>query len=96
MALFQATDPIDPADTGVDYKIDWAPYIGALTIIASEWRIEGPDSVMTISGDTLTATSTFVDVDGGTHDTKYDAVNKVTLSNGKKRERSIQIPVYNL
>lgn len=84
----------DPAAT-LDYAVDWqAVYLDGQSIIQSQWRI-APDAVdcMTVTDAGQVGGRTAVTLAGGQRGTLYRITNRVTLSDGRSDERSLDVRV---
>jgi hypothetical protein len=84
----------DPAAT-LDYAVDWqAVYLDGQTIIQSQWRV-APDTVdgMTVTHAGQVGGRTVVTLAGGQRGTLYRITNRVTLSDGRSDERSLDVRV---
>ena len=81
----------DP-DAILDYQINWATWLSTDTIATSTWTVATGITKVT---DTKTTTATTIWLSGGTADTDYRLVNKITTANGRTEERSIWIKVRN-
>lgn len=69
----------DPNDA-VDYQINWSPFLGVDTIIASTWT---PDDGITVASDGRSATTTTVTVAGGTVGQEFGVRNRITTTAGR-------------
>ena len=84
----------DPAAT-IYYAVDWqAAYLNGQTIAASQWTIV-PDAAggMTVADAGHTAGRTAVTLGGGQRGAIYRLTNRVTLSDGRSDERSLDVRV---
>lgn len=81
----------DP-DAILDYQINWAIWLSTDTIGTSTWTV--PTGITKVT-DTSTTTTATIWLSGGTADTDYRLVNKITTANGRTEERSIWIKVRN-
>jgi hypothetical protein len=81
----------DP-DAILDYQINWATWLSTDTIGTSAWTV--PTGITKVS-DTNTTTTATIWLSGGTADTDYRLVNRITTANGRTEERSIWIKVRN-
>ena len=82
----------DPSDF-LDYKHDWAEFLGEDTIVNSVW--EGP-AELTLDQPSFTATTATIWIGGGEPEGVYEVVNRVTTAGGRVAERSKTIAVMNL
>jgi hypothetical protein len=86
----------DPAET-LDYYIDWAPWLGADTIVTSTWTITSGNAELVIEDMSHTDTASTVWVSGGTPNHNYTLTNHIitALSNPMPRiaEESITLMV---
>jgi hypothetical protein len=85
MSVFRKDPDVDKT-----FGINWASYLGALMITASEWEL--PAGV-TESDSDFTTTATSIQLSGGTDGTDYELINRVTLSNNDTEEKTIVIQV---
>ena len=75
----------------LDYTFDWATsYLGADTIIASQFSV---DSGIMVESDTFDATSATIWLSGGTPDKRYAVVNHVTTAGGREDDWTIYLLV---
>lgn len=81
----------DP-DAILDYQINWATWLSTDTIGTSTWTV--PTGITKVS-DTNTTTTATIWLSGGTADTDYRLVNRITTANGRTEERSIWVKVRN-
>lgn len=61
------------------FSINWADWLGSLTIVSSSWSAP---SGITIDSDTNDTTTTFVTLSGGTWGGTYELLNTIEASNG--------------
>lgn len=73
-----------------DFYINWADWLGALTISSSTWT--APTGI-TIDADSDTTTTTLVRVSGGTWGEIYELFNTIVASNAETETRSILIVI---
>lgn len=85
----------DWADGGAnDGAADDPGWLQGDTISTSTWTITGPDSALEIDDDNKAATSTNVELSGGTAGKTYTVTNRiVTATNGYQDDRSIDVKV---
>ena len=79
----------------LDYAIDWQTvYLDGQTIVSSQWLVL-PDVVGGITvNDAGTANGrTVVTLTGGLRGMRYQIVNRVTFSDGRSDERSLDVRV---
>lgn len=69
----------DP-DEVLDYVRDWTALLDGDTIATSTWVV--PTGI-TKNSDTHTATAATIWLSGGTLDTNYDVVNRITTTGGR-------------
>lgn len=81
----------DP-DAVLDYKVDWADWLAATgdAIVTSTWLV--PAGVTKTDEDNTTATAT-IWLSGGTAGSSYQVTNRVTTTQGRTDDRTIQIIV---
>ena len=83
----------DP-QAAVDFAFDWAPWLMGAEIIASDWQVL-PDLAdgITAASPSMTPTRTQAVLSGGVAGRIYHVVNRVTLADGRRDERSMAIRV---
>ena len=82
----------DPAAV-IDYAVDWqAAYLAGQTINSSDWSVvpAGELAVVTASHDAGRSTVTLA---GGARGNVYCVTNRVTFSDGRSDERSLDVRV---
>lgn len=80
----------DP-DSKLDYKIDWAAWLGGSdTISTSTWTV--PDGI-TKASDTNDDNSTTIWVSGGIAGNDYNLVNHIVTAADREADRTIRIQV---
>lgn len=80
----------DPDAEQYDIGCDWSAWLGADTIVNSEWiAVAG----ITISSDSSDATTTTAYLTGGTAGSVYDLVNRITTAAGRVDDRTIRVHV---
>lgn len=79
----------DPDDR-LDYSVDWSEWLEGDTIASSTWHV---DSGLTVVSDAFSTTVTTVLVSGGTANTEYKLVNRITTAGGLVKETSFKIRV---
>lgn len=79
------------SDATLDYKIDWADYLGADTITSSQWILPSADITEVVSVNTTTAATIWLS--GGVINRRYTVTNRITTSGGRTDDRSITIHV---
>ena len=80
----------DP-DSVLDYGIDWSTWLSSgETISTSTWTVP---TGKTEDSDSKGDTSTLIWLSGGTAGTTYELTNKITTSDNRTVERSIEIIV---
>jgi hypothetical protein len=83
----------DPASR-VIYAIDWLPYLGGETIVASLWTVAPSEAGGLASSDEVQEEArTAASLSGGVVGHVYSLSNRVTLSDGSIDERSICLRV---
>lgn len=80
----------DP-DALLDYRVDWATWLGNDTITASQWFTS--DAALVVDSDTFDTTSATVWLRGGVNRAKYTATNRVTTAAGRTDDRTITIKI---
>lgn len=81
----------DPAAV-IDYAVDWqAAYLAGATIIDSRWVVV-PDGLMVAAASHDAGRST-VTLSGGARGAVYRLTNRVTFSDGRSDERSLDVRV---
>jgi hypothetical protein len=83
--------PKDPADRTV-IGFDYTDFLGDDTIGGSSWSVV-PDSGLTISEATATATSAFITVSGGDAGVTYRLTNSINTADGLQETRVAVLPV---
>ena len=85
MATFEKATP------GVlDYKIDYAAWLGSDTISISTWEV--PTGIVEDSSSNTTTDATII-LSGGTAKRSYQVINTITTASGLKDRRCITINV---
>ncbi len=74
----------------LDYQIDWADWLGSLTIASSAWSV--PAGITEVTN-TNNATTTTIRLSGGTWGETYELFNTITASNGETETRSLLIRI---
>lgn len=74
----------------LDFSIDWANWLGVLTITTSTWSV--PLGI-TKDDDDKTTTSTLIRLSGGTWGETYELSNTITASDGQSETRSISVRI---
>lgn len=74
----------------LDYEIDWADWLGSLTIASSSWSV--PSGITQVSA-TNNSTTTTIRLFGGTWGETYEIFNTITASDGETEPRSILIRI---
>jgi hypothetical protein len=74
----------------LDYQVDWATWLSTDTIVTSTWTV--PTGI-TKASDTNTTTTTTIWLSGGTANTDYTLVNRITTAAGRTQDQSILITV---
>lgn len=84
----------DPA-AAIDYAIDWAAgYLDGQTIDASAWSVLPADAgAVTVTATLTAATRTGATLAGGERGKLYRVVNRVTFSDGRSDERTLDLRV---
>ena len=78
----------------VDYAIDWAPYLGGQTIVASLWTIAPAETGgIAIDEHSFEPARTAARLSGGVTGHSYGIANQVTLTDGSTDARSICLRV---
>lgn len=75
----------------LDYRINWARWLGTDTISSSAWAIDG-DDLLSVE-DSYTDTAATIWLSGGTLGTKYTVTNHIATDGGRIDERSIYITI---
>lgn len=79
----------DP-DAILDYKVDWATWLGSDTISAVTWTVPTGITQTAVSN---TTTAVTIWLRGGTVGTTYEVACKITTAGGRTDERTIEISV---
>lgn len=74
----------------LDFQINWADWLGALTISSSAWTVPSGITEVTNSN---TTTTTLIRLSGGTWAESYELVSTITASNGEIESRSLTIKI---
>ena len=84
----------DPA-ARLDYAVDWSTtYLNGATIIVSDWHVDPVETAGITVGATLVApTRTGATLDLGVPGHVYRIANRVTLSDGRRDERTLSLRV---
>lgn len=77
-------------DTVCDYTVDWSYWLGADTIVTSDWKV--PIGIVCLAQEKTTTHAT-VWLKGGTAGREYLLTNRVTTAAGRTDDRSIRIRV---
>lgn len=86
-------DPKDP-DEELDYTIDWTRrLVTGDTISTSTWIIDGPDSDLTQTFDSISTVYTIVWLSGGTVGYRYTCTNRVVTSQGRTMDQSVTLRI---
>ena len=81
----------DP-DATLDYKREWADWLGTDTIATSTWIV--PEGIT--EGETShDATSATIWLSGGTVGEVYELTNRVTTTGGRTDDRSFNVQIRN-
>jgi len=81
----------DP-DARLDYAVDWsADFLGAATIAASTWTVD-PTGV-TVGATVATPSRTGATIEGGVPGIVYRVVNHITLSDGRRDDRTLALRI---
>lgn len=89
--------PHDP-QAELDYSISWLDWLASgETISTSSWAAEVGITIMSDAGHlpSKTDTTTTVWLTGGTIGARYNVINTITTSAGRKEERTITMMVGN-
>ena len=90
MATFTVTK--DPNDV-LDYLFYWSTWLASgETISTSTWTV---DSGLTKDTDSKTDDTTTIWLSGGTAGTSYTVTNRITTSQGRTKDQSMQVSVVN-
>lgn len=81
----------EPSST-VNFPIDWVPWLGIRTITASSWSVL-PVTGITIVDEDSSATTTTIQLAGGTWTETYVATNRIVASDSEEEERTITIKI---
>ena len=81
----------DP-DAILDYKFDWAPWLGTDTIATSSWTAESGITIVPAS-ESFDDTTTTVFISGGAAGQNYRLTNRITTNASRTDERSIEIKI---
>jgi len=77
-------------DAILDYKVNWADWLGVDTIVSSDWTVPTGITEEAASNTTTTAT---VWLSGGTIRNTYIVTNRIVTAAGRTDERSIRVYV---
>ncbi len=81
--------------SAIDYGVDWgAGYLDGERVAASDWRVAPEEPGGVVVGATVTGPQrTAVTLVGGNEGRVYRVTNAVTLSDGRRDERSLTIRI---
>lgn len=79
----------DPASV-LDYVWDWTSWLGDDTILSSTWTVPAG---LTKTSQVNTSTTATVWLSGGTAGQSYAVTNRITTTQGRTDERTMQIVV---
>ena len=79
----------------LDYSFDWSPWLPAPDVIIDSLWIAESGITIEPGSETFTDTITRLFLSGGTHGNTYDVTNRITTTEGRVDERTIQIKVRN-
>lgn len=83
----------DPGAT-IDYALDWSPWLAGGAISASEWTITPVETGgLTRQADSFLPARTVVTVAAGVRGRVYRLMNRVTLADGRRDERTLTVRV---
>lgn len=83
--------PLKDPDEVLDYTIDWSARLDTgETITASTWVV--PPGI-TKDSDTFASTATVIWLSGGTAGSTYALTNRITTSDSRTMDMSVQLPV---
>lgn len=84
----------DPA-ARLDYAVDWSStYLNSATITASDWHVDPAETAgISVSATLVAPTRTGATLDGGVSGHVYRIANRITLSDGRRDERSLSVRV---
>lgn len=85
MALYHK----DP-DSVLDYQWNWSSWLGADTILSSTWIVQ---TGLVKTSQSNTTTTTTVWLSGGTLGQTYQVTNRITTTQGRTEDRTMQIVV---
>lgn len=77
----------DP-DSVTDYTLDWSHWLGTDTITASSWIVPAG---ITLTSSSFTATTATLFVSGGTLNTDYDLINRITTAMGRQEDAVVTV-----
>lgn len=86
---FLAWPDKDP-DEVLDYNIDWSDRLVSDTILTSTWVV--PAGITEDSTENTTTTTT-IWLSGGTLNTKYSLVNRITTAGGRTMDQTVTIRI---
>ena len=83
------------ADAEIDYAVDWgAGYLDGETVAASDWRVDPEEADGLAVGATTTGPQrTAATLLSGREGAVYRVTNRVTLSDGRRDERSLTVRI---
>ena len=87
MATFSTTK--DPNEV-LPYQMDWTAWLAGDTLATSTWLVTGGGDTLIVDSDTNNATVTTVWLSGGSRGRTYIVTNRVTTTDLKTADRSIQ------
>lgn len=72
----------------LDYVVDWTTWLGTDTIVTSTWTVPAG---ITKDSDSKTNTAATIWLSGGTENTDYACVNRITTAGGRTEDQTITI-----
>ena len=72
----------------LDYKVDWATWLGASTLTSSVWTVPAD---ITKDSDSSSTTDTTIWLSGGTFGDVYMVTNKIETNDSRTAERAFLI-----
>lgn len=100
MSQLFTLEPKDPNDV-IDYHVNWSGWLReGETLTASSWTVQSgltkiADPISSVV-DPFTDTNATVWVSGGTVGSSYTALNHITTSQGRQKDKTITIRVKEL
>lgn len=87
-----AFNAIKDPDAVLDFRINWAEWLGSDAISTSTWIA---DAGVTVEAHSATGKVTTVWLSGGLHGRRYHVTNRIVTEGGRTDDRTIMLSVEN-